>query len=422
MSATATEAAEPGEAEPPPDEAGLAEQEPAGSVVQALDFSQPTKFTTDLRRRITRLLGPFCKATSARMSAELRAPVELTQLDARQLSWSAAKSTVSEEAILAVVKAQPIGRQMLLAVEQPLVLRALDCMLGGSAAGAPESRRLSDIDLALTKRMLSSIVLQLSMLWRDLAGQELSVGEIDAEGDAGMLVPISEPTFAIDFDFSLAGLGSKLSLLIPWSAIEPALGEMLGGEGPLADADPQQTRALELGLSAAKMLVRAEIGSTSMPVEQVLAIAPGTLVTLRAKADQGVRLLADRVALARGLPGRSGVRRAIKLTSPISPETDPAARPLPMTQAQSGGSPAQTRQALERLAQLRDVDLRVWAELGRTRISLGGAMRLPEGAVLELDQGAEDPVELFVNGLRFASGTLLVTDEGEWAVQVSAVG
>jgi flagellar motor switch protein FliM len=395
---------------------------PAGATVQALDFSQPTKFTTDLRRRITRLLGPFCKATSARMSAELRAPVELTQLEATQLSWSAAKSSLPEEAILAVVKAQPIGGHILLAVEQPLVLRSLDCMLGGSATSAPESRRLSDIDLALTKRLLSSIVLQLSMLWRDLAGQELSVGEVDAEGDAGMLMPISEPTFAIDFELSLAGFGSKLSLLIPWSAIEPVVGEILGGEGPLADADPRQTRALELGLATAKMLVRAEIGATTLPVEQVLAIAPGTLVTLKAKADQGVRLLADRVVLARGMPGRSGVCRAIKLTSPISPETDPAARPLPVAQAQAASSPAQTREALERLAQLRDVDLRLWAELGRTRMSLGSAMRLPEGAVLELDQGAEDPVELFVNGLRFASGTLLVTDEGEWAVQVSALG
>lgn len=398
------------------------EQTPAASTVHVLDFSQPTKFTTDLRRRIARVMGPFCKATSMRLSTELRAPVELVQADATQLSWSAAKTTLPEDAIIAVVQAEPIGKQMLLAVEQPFVLRSLDCMLGGSAESEPPARRLSDIDIALTRRLLGAIVLQLSMVWRDLTGLELSLGEVDAEGDGGLLVPIGEPTFAIDFELSLLRTPSRLSLLIPWGAIEPAVGEILGGEGRIADADPQQTKALQLGLATAKMLLRAEIGSTSMPVEQVLSIARGTLVTLRGKADQGVTLLADRVVLAKAMPGRSGVRRAIKLTTPISPETDPESRPLLSTQAHATRSPEQTRQALERLVQLRDVDLRVWAELGRTRMSLGGAMRLPEGAILELDQGAEDPVELFVNGLRFASGTLLVTDEGEWAVQVSAPG
>ena len=62
--------------------------------------------------------------------------------------------------------------------------------------------------------------------------------------------------------------------------------------------------------------------------------------------------------------------------------------------------------------------MRVWAELGRTRVSLGAAPELPPGAVLELDRKADDPVDLYVNGLRFASGRLVLTDEGEWALRL----
>jgi flagellar motor switch protein FliN len=70
---------------------------------------------------------------------------------------------------------------------------------------------------------------------------------------------------------------------------------------------------------------------------------------------------------------------------------------------------------------LRDVRLRVWAELGRTRVSLGEAPRLPAGAVLELDRKADDPVDLYVNGLRFASGRLVLTKEGDWALRLEEV-
>jgi flagellar motor switch protein FliN/FliY len=70
---------------------------------------------------------------------------------------------------------------------------------------------------------------------------------------------------------------------------------------------------------------------------------------------------------------------------------------------------------------LRDIRVRVWAELGRTRVSLGAAPQLPPGAVLELDRKADDPVDLYVNGLRFGSGRLVLTDEGEWALRLEEV-
>jgi flagellar motor switch protein FliN/FliY len=71
---------------------------------------------------------------------------------------------------------------------------------------------------------------------------------------------------------------------------------------------------------------------------------------------------------------------------------------------------------------LSGINLRVWAELGRTRLPLGEALALPLGAVVSLDCAADAPVDLFVNGVRFAEGHLLVTDDGEWALRVEGLG
>jgi flagellar motor switch protein FliN len=70
---------------------------------------------------------------------------------------------------------------------------------------------------------------------------------------------------------------------------------------------------------------------------------------------------------------------------------------------------------------LHGVNLRVWAELGRTKLALGQALELPVGAVVDLDRAAEAPVDLFVNGLCFGHGHLLVTDDGEWAIKVESL-
>lgn len=67
---------------------------------------------------------------------------------------------------------------------------------------------------------------------------------------------------------------------------------------------------------------------------------------------------------------------------------------------------------------LGDINLRVWAELGRTQLPIGEALELPVGALVDLDRTADAPVDLFINGLCFGHGNLLVTEDGEWAIQV----
>jgi flagellar motor switch protein FliN/FliY len=70
---------------------------------------------------------------------------------------------------------------------------------------------------------------------------------------------------------------------------------------------------------------------------------------------------------------------------------------------------------------LRGVPVRVWAELGRRRMPIGDLVGTPAGAVLELDRQADEPVDLYVNGMRFATARLVVSDDGEWAVRIESL-
>jgi flagellar motor switch protein FliN/FliY len=67
---------------------------------------------------------------------------------------------------------------------------------------------------------------------------------------------------------------------------------------------------------------------------------------------------------------------------------------------------------------LRDVTLRVWAELGRAQLPVGRAAGLGPGSVVELDREVDEPVDVFANGRRIGTGRLLLVEGGEWAVQL----
>ena len=46
---------------------------------------------------------------------------------------------------------------------------------------------------------------------------------------------------------------------------------------------------------------------------------------------------------------------------------------------------------------------------------------LPPGAVVELNRQADEPIDLYVNGRRFATGRLVVVDGTDWAVRIEHV-
>ncbi len=394
--------------------------EAQGERVRALDFSQPTKFTTEIRHRIAGALEPFCEELSGRLGSELKAEVQIGVFEIAQHTWAAAKAQLPADSLAVAVQESSIERQMLLSVELPLILQALECLLGGEAAQAPPQRHLSEIDWVLTRGLLDATVNELSLAWCDLGGPELDRGEVDLEGDAGVLSAVAEPTLAVKLHSSIDGASAAMSLLIPWTAVEPIAESIRAAGAPTQDGGAHGSEALRRGVAGAQVLLRAEVGSAQMGLERVLELVPGTLVALQERSGDGVLLYAEGVTLGRGRPGRSGTRRAIKLEATGEPprraDTFATLGRAELERARAhlaGGEPTLAKPAI-----LSSIFVRVWAELGRTHLPLGRALELSPGAVVELDQDAQAPVELFANGLCFASGSLVVTGDGAWGVQI----
>jgi flagellar motor switch protein FliN/FliY len=70
---------------------------------------------------------------------------------------------------------------------------------------------------------------------------------------------------------------------------------------------------------------------------------------------------------------------------------------------------------------LSGIPVRVWAELGRAQMPSAQIVGMPSGSVVELDRQADEPIDLYVNGMRFASGRLIVVDGSEWAVRIETI-
>ncbi len=257
-------------------------------------------------------------------------------------------------------------------------------------------------------------------------------------GDVGVVAgeaafdgfPFEAPTVAVSVAYVDGVTGGNVLLMTAAGA--RALAAAMGGGSDAPDPDHGGPTELELSAvaEAANQMFAAAASATGVVLSQGVEIAPPEVRLLDGAAaareafdatPQAVgatfRACGEPCRLVQLVPTAFVVRmtRALGEQGTEHLSGDAGLSALGIARRAEGGEERSLDDAL------RDIRVRVWAELGRTRVSLGQAPELPPGAVLELDRKADDPVDLYVNGLPFASGRLVLTDEGEWALRLEEV-
>ena len=65
----------------------------------------------------------------------------------------------------------------------------------------------------------------------------------------------------------------------------------------------------------------------------------------------------------------------------------------------------------DKLEFLKDLQLNVYIELGRTKMQIKDVLELERGYVIELEKLASEPVDVFVNNKKIAEGEVVVIDK-----------
>ncbi len=126
----------------------------------------------------------------------------------------------------------------------------------------------------------------------------------------------------------------------------------------------------------------------TIPKEEQKKVQPGI-------STNDVELLLDRA------------QNAIDSLNSPGTELPPGVKPFHLEDF--GGTPANEHQATIEL--VRDVQLDLKIELGRTKMTLEDVLRLQNETVITLDKLAGDPVDVYVNGRLIACGEVLVLND-----------
>jgi flagellar motor switch protein FliN len=183
--------------------------------------------------------------------------------------------------------------------------------------------------------------------------------------------------------------------------------------------DPDAPELSELELSAVAEAMNQMMASTAIAISSVL----GTAVEI------GTPETRTFAAASEAHDAYPSTPHAVRVTLSVCGEPCQLIQLIPnafvvrMTRAMDElvdevAAPAHAHPAGPSLA---GIPVRVWAELGRAQMASAHVVGMPSGAVVELDRSADEPIDLYVNGRRFATGRLVVVDGTDWAVRIESV-
>lgn len=255
----------------------------------------------------------------------------------------------------------------------------------------------------------------LSLCAGDAAGVEVGAAVVVPNGASatdGLVVP----AVATSVSYVDGVRGGNLFVISSLGARRLAAG-MRGAELP-DDADGEPS---ELDISAVSeamsQMMNGAAAATSAVLEQDVQVGPPQ--TLPVTGASEVAELLDRSAIA--------------ITTPFTVFGEPArliqlvpnAFVVRMTNALAGlAAEAELGQAPDEIVPgevLQEVKVRLSAELGKFTMGVARAVSMSPGSVVELDAAADEPVDLFVNGLPFGQAQLVITEDGSWGVRLERI-
>lgn len=255
-----------------------------------------------------------------------------------------------------------------------------------------------------------------------LCGEDVGKGQTSVvRSGSSPLDSIAYPTVATDVAYTDGVTGGNLFTITRLGARRLAAA-MTFQEPPTEDSegDLDELELSALG-EAMNQMMAASAGALSAALGYAVEISvPTTRVLASAEEAAGVypqtphatgvsfTMLGESCRLIQLIPNAFVVRMARALDNDTGEQ-------------ESAGAESDDYSDPRISSMLCDIPVRVAAELGRASVSLEQLSEPGHGLVIELDSFSDAPIDLCVNGQRFATGQLFLIDQTEWAMRIEHV-
>jgi flagellar motor switch protein FliM len=293
--------------------------------VKTYDFRRPDKLSRDQVRSLQIMHEVTARAFTASLSARFRGVVQVSVNPLEQCSYADFCRRLGEGAVLNLMSLSPLAGQALIELDAATSTTFVDRLLGGEGKLNLRRRPPTDIEMALLRTLVEGLLPDIQEGWRSVAEVHPRLLETILATDFLHTTPASDPVTLVKFGVQLGENAGSFTLCLPWALLEPVMPKLnvraVAGEQP-AEKPGEPSPAVGRYLRGMEVVATALLGSTALPIGDLLSLREGDVVRLDQRMGNPVKVNIAGKLRFRARPGLHGGRRALQVTEILKAELD----------------------------------------------------------------------------------------------------
>ena len=296
----------------------MAREGSAGRAV-TYDFRRPNKFNREHVRALQIANETFARQFTTVLSTTLRAVSQVSLRSVGQLTYDEYVRDIPNPSFLAVLSLQPLTGASIFHLPLPLVMTAIDRLLGGTGTGSLPERSLTDIEQSVIRNLFDRVLRELAYAFESLHAIEPSILHLESNPQFAQVAAATDMVVVVNYDIRIGSRSGEATLCIPFSSLQPVLDEVAGNAllGGWASGDPAGVaNAVATRLDGAPLPVSVRFDEVTMQSRQIVDLRPGDVLPLQHPVGSPLTVSVAGVPRFSGMSGRRGVRLACLIVDP----------------------------------------------------------------------------------------------------------
>lgn len=293
--------------------------------VKSYDFKRALRFSKDQIRSLTRIYENYSRILTTYFSAQLRTFVQISVASVDQLPYEEFIRSIPKMTILNVFTAAPLEGRMVMEVHPNIAYAMLERMLGGQGTSPVKSSSLTEIETIVMERIFTKALDSFQEAWKSILELEPELDVLEINPQFMQIVSPNETVAVVSLSTKIGEVTGMINFCLPHVVLEPIMPKLSAHYWMNAQKkvrEPKEQAVLEKRLKQAKLPIIADLGYSTIHIQEFLQLSAGDVIRLNETVDSPLVVKVGNQPKFNAQPGVLKGKMAIQITEVIREEEE----------------------------------------------------------------------------------------------------
>lgn len=291
--------------------------------VKEYDFARPSKFSKEHLRTLEIIFEHYGRLLTTNLPVYLRKSVQVEVMNSEAVTYSEFSNALSNPVLLGIVNFSPLQGNIIVEMASNLGYAIVDRMLGGRGDSLDKVRDFSEIELLIIERILVVCINLLREPWENVVEIHPHLERIETNSQYAQIISPSEMIAIVTMNIKIGSVEGLMNICLPYITLEDVIDKIntrYWYANIQSHDETDYTQAIESIISRADVPVKAVLGKSVISVGDFSSLMPGDIIRLDRDVEDELDIYVGNIRKFTALPGSSGDKYAVRVTSVIREE------------------------------------------------------------------------------------------------------